>query len=109
MNGIWDVSIGSTYDATDESEKVEQRRTLYMDMFWQCTLLTQMEKVMDCMGTDLPCAFTRALKYGRDYVWVMVSGKRAGPKIGGAKRDISPTEQLLRGSEGEETLLVNTV
>ena len=58
----------------------------------------QLEKVTDCMGLDTPRVFRKALKDGRDYVWILVSGKR--PTRREREKDLSLRDNYA-SDEGE--------
>ena len=97
VDAVWDVCAGSRFDEDNPIETERERRWLYTDTFWLCARLMQLEKVTDCMGSDSPRVFRKALKDGRDYVWVLVSGKR--PPRRERERDLSPRDNYASSEE----------
>ena len=101
VDAIWDVCTGSRFDEDNLIETEREQRWLYMDTFWLCTRLIQLEKVTDCMGSDSPRVFKKALRDGRDYVWILVSGKR--PSRNERGRDLVGPRDNCASSEEEFT------
>ena len=75
LHGLWDIYIGSRFDKEIETETEQERRRVYSDTFWLSTRIMDLEKMVDCMGADAPIVFKKALKDGRDYLWLKIAGK----------------------------------
>ena len=103
VDAVWDVCAGSRFDEDNPIETERERRWLYTDTFWLCARLMQLEKVTDCMGSDSPHVFRKALKDGRDYVWVLVSGKCTPRRE--RERDLSPRDNYA----SDEDELISSV